>query len=113
MDTLQEISTTLERLKENEEALSSIEHDMFFEKEALDRTQESLLSRLEFLKGEYLKAQSFYLKLKFIPEKQIIYEQILAFNRIAKRPLTGYLPLFRESNTHLRRRRMGRLLAVK
>ncbi len=112
MEPLDELAKTLDCLKQNEEALLSLPMHMQLEKEALERTQDSLLAHLEFLKGEYQKIEKSFSRLKYSAEKEILYQKVLDFNRIAKRPLMGYLPLFRESNILIRKRRTSKVLVA-
>lgn len=112
METLQDICQTLELMRENEEALLSLSEEMKFEKEALQRAQESLVAHLDFLKDEYQKTKKLFSKMKFVEIKQTIFEKVLSYNRIAHRPLTGYLDLFRESNVRIRRRRVNKVLVT-
>ena len=112
MNTLYQICETLDRLTENEAARKSLEEEMDFEKEALDRAQDSLMAHLSFLRSEYLKKQKLFSRVKHIYEKQEVYEKVLTFNRVARRPLSGYLSLFKESTVRVRRRRLNKVLVV-
>ncbi len=110
MEPFDEIGKTLEYLRQNEEALLSLNMHMQLEKEALERTQDSLLAHLEFLKGEYQKIERSFSRIKYSSEKHSIYQKVLEFNQIAHRPLMGYLPLFKESNISIRKRRKSKIL---
>lgn len=113
MDTLSKIGETLDCLRQNEVALLSLETSMKFEKEGLQRAQDSLMAHLEFLKGEYQKTEKKFTRLKDFSEKKIVYNKLLDFNTIARRPLIGYLPLFREAPFSIRKRRISKIILSK
>ena len=128
METLQKICETLDLLTKNEKALLLLRNEMALlndsplplmtdgmklEKEALDRAQDSLLAHLDFLKNEYQRTRKLFEKMKFVQDKHLVYEKVLNFNRVAKRPLIGYLELFRQSNVQVRKRRISKALAVR
>lgn len=112
METLHEICETLDHLTENEKALHILSEEMELEKEALMRAKDSLLARLDFLKEEYQKTKKLFSKMKYMGNKQEVYEKILTYNRLSSRPLLGYLDLFRESNVKIRKRRMSKVLVA-
>ena len=108
MYILIEIDQTLDNLITNQELLkkNSNNQELLLELEALNKTQESLKSHLDYLIESFNHLRIQFAKIPYGEIKNTIYNKLIALKNISNYPLKEHLLTFRPHIIRLRKNRL-------